>query len=68
MTTGLSRAGGVRTSSEPRWHAARIQSLPANWSVVVTADAQYAFTDLLAPGCSASALNGFGAATTPRNC
>ena len=45
----LSRAGGRSDFSKATLYAARIQSLPANWSVVVAANAQYAFTDLLAP-------------------
>ncbi len=45
----LSRAGGRSDFSKATLYAARIQSLPANWSIVVAANAQYAFTDLLAP-------------------
>ena len=45
----LSRPGGRSDFSKATLYAARIQSLPANWSVVVAANGQYAFTDLLAP-------------------
>ena len=45
----LSRAGGRSDFSKVTLYAARYQSLPANWSIVVAANAQYAFTDLLAP-------------------
>lgn len=45
----LSRPGGRSDFSKATLYAARIQSLSANWSMVLAGNAQYAFTDLLAP-------------------
>lgn len=45
----LSRASGRTDFQKATLYAARIQELPANWSVLVATTGQYAFTDLLAP-------------------
>jgi hemolysin activation/secretion protein len=45
----LSRPGGRADFQKVTLYAARIQALPANWSAVLATNAQYAFTDLLAP-------------------
>ncbi|HUR35889.1 MAG TPA: ShlB/FhaC/HecB family hemolysin secretion/activation protein [Vicinamibacterales bacterium] len=45
----LSRPTGRADFQKAAVYAARIQSLPKNWSIVFAATGQYAFTDLLAP-------------------
>jgi hemolysin activation/secretion protein len=45
----LSRAGGRSDFRRASLYGARFQALPANFSVVAAVNAQYAFTDLLAP-------------------
>lgn len=45
----LSRPTGRADFRRATLYAARMQSLSANWSAVLGANAQYAFTDLLAP-------------------
>ena len=45
----LSRPTGRSDFQKATLYAARIQSLPARFSVMLAANAQYAFTDLLAP-------------------
>lgn len=45
----LSRPNGRADFQKAVLYAARIQALPANWSLAVATNAQYAFTDLLAP-------------------
>ncbi len=44
----LSRPTGRVDFRKASLYASRVQSLPANWSVLASLDAQYAFTDLLA--------------------
>jgi len=44
----LSRPNGRTDFRKATLYAARVQSLPANWSLLASVDAQYAFTDLLA--------------------
>jgi hemolysin activation/secretion protein len=51
----LSRQAGRADFRRVALYAARLQSLPSNWSVVVGVNAQYAFTELLSPE-----LFGFG--------
>ncbi len=45
----LSRQAGRTDFRRAALYAARMQSLPASWSVLVGVNAQYAFTDLLSP-------------------
>ena len=45
----LSRPGGRADFRRAALYAARLQSLPASWSVLLGVNAQYAFTDLLSP-------------------
>jgi hemolysin activation/secretion protein len=45
----LSRPSGRTDFQKLTLYAARIQSLPAGWSVLLAANGQYALTDLLAP-------------------
>ncbi len=61
----LSRPGGRADFQKATLYLARIQALPANWSVVVAANGQYAFTDLLAPELFAFGGEQFGRGYDP---
>jgi hemolysin activation/secretion protein len=56
----LSRAGGRTDFRKATLYAARLQSLPAHWSVALALNAQYALTDLLSPELFAVGGEQFG--------
>lgn len=61
----LSRPSGRVDFQKATLYAARIQALPANWSIVFAGNAQYAFTDLLAPELFAFGGEQFGRGYDP---
>jgi hemolysin activation/secretion protein len=56
----LSRPTGRTDFRKATLYAARLQSLPANWSVALVLNAQYALTDLLSPELFAMGGEQFG--------
>lgn len=61
----LSRAGGNSDFTKMTVYAARLQSLAQRWSLLTAANAQYAFSDLLAPELFAFGGEQFGRGYDP---